>query len=81
MSETIAAQLLRHGMAAEMPLAIIERGTQPQQRVLIGTLGELPAIMARQRPVSPSLLVIGEVVSLYRAAAVTAETPAEALTA
>ncbi|MGB8663354.1 MAG: uroporphyrinogen-III C-methyltransferase [Serratia inhibens] len=81
LSETIAAQLLRHGMPAGMPLAIIERGTQPQQRVLIGTLGELPAIIARQRPVSPSLLVIGEVVSLYRAAAATADTPAEAVTA
>ncbi|CAI1688157.1 Siroheme synthase [Serratia quinivorans] len=81
LSETIATQLMRHGMAAQTPLAIIERGTLPQQRVLTGTLSELPTLIARQRPVSPSLLVIGEVVSLYRAPAIVAEMPTEALTA
>uniref|UniRef100_UPI0035C6AE6B uroporphyrinogen-III C-methyltransferase n=1 Tax=Serratia quinivorans TaxID=137545 RepID=UPI0035C6AE6B len=81
LSETIATQLMRHGMAAQTPLAIIERGTLPQQRVLTGTLSELPTLIARQRPVSPSLLVIGEVVSLYRVPAIVAEMPTEALTA
>lgn len=80
-SETLAAQLIRHGMAAQTPLAIIERGTLPQQRVLIGTLSALPALIAHQRPVSPSLLVIGEVVSLYRAASISAGQPEAALPA
>lgn len=41
----------------------------------------IPSKEARQRPVSPGLLVIGEVVSLYRAPAIVAEMPTEALTA
>ncbi|EFE95199.1 uroporphyrinogen-III C-methyltransferase [Serratia odorifera] len=64
---SIAEQLMRHGMSAETPLAIIERGTQPQQRVLTATLVELPALLTRERPQSPGLLVIGSVVGLYRA--------------
>lgn len=78
LSETIAAQLIRHGMAGQTPLAIIERGTQPQQRVLIGTLSSLPALIVNQRPMSPSLLVIGEVVSLHRPVTVNAVRPQKA---
>ncbi|HEI8866048.1 TPA: uroporphyrinogen-III C-methyltransferase [Serratia odorifera] len=63
---TIAKQLMRHGMGGETPLVIIERGTQPQQRVLTATLAELPALLARERPQPPSLLVIGAVAGLYR---------------
>ncbi|NLU17078.1 MAG: uroporphyrinogen-III C-methyltransferase [Serratia liquefaciens] len=81
LSETLTAQLIRHGMAPQTPLAIVERGTLPRQRVLIGTLSALPALIAKQRPVSPSLLVIGEVVSLYRTTNVIAALPEPALTA
>jgi uroporphyrin-III C-methyltransferase / precorrin-2 dehydrogenase / sirohydrochlorin ferrochelatase len=61
-SEHIQQQLVSHGRSAATPIAIIERGTQPCQRVLTGTLNEL-AILAGQVE-SPSLIVIGEVVSL-----------------
>ncbi|CAI1627102.1 Siroheme synthase [Serratia ficaria] len=78
-SDAIAAQLMRHGMASSTPLAIIERGTRARQRVLIGTLADLSGLIARQRPVSPSLLVIGAVVGLYQPAPAAAERPAAAL--
>jgi len=48
-------------------VAIIEKGTRPDQRVLITTLGGLAETVARDQPVSPSLLVVGEVVRFYRA--------------
>ncbi|MNP42135.1 Siroheme synthase [compost metagenome] len=61
-SEHIQQQLVNHGRSAATPIAIIERGTQPCQRVLTGTLADL-AVLAAQAE-SPSLIVIGEVVAL-----------------
>ena len=53
---------MSHGRRSTTPIAIIERGTTARQRVLTGTLAEL-AVLAQQA-VSPSLIVIGEVVAL-----------------
>ncbi|UXI01044.1 siroheme synthase CysG [Photobacterium sp. TY1-4] len=61
-SSHIQQQLLTHGRAAETPIAIIERGTQATQKVLKGQLSEL-ATLAEQAA-SPSLIVVGEVVTL-----------------
>ncbi|WP_089140023.1 uroporphyrinogen-III C-methyltransferase [Vibrio rumoiensis] len=58
----IQQQLIEHGRAIDTPVAIIERGTQAQQKVLIGTLSELANLAEDAQ--SPSLIVIGEVVSL-----------------
>ncbi|MDT8869116.1 uroporphyrinogen-III C-methyltransferase [Vibrio fluvialis] len=61
-SSTIATQLIEHGRNASTPIAIIERGTQSTQKVFRGVLGELPQLAAHAQ--SPSLIVIGEVVTL-----------------
>lgn len=61
-SEYIQAQLIEHGRQADTPIAIIERGTQREQKVFKGQLAQL-ADLAKEAQ-SPSLIVIGEVVSL-----------------
>lgn len=61
-SSTIATQLIEHGRNASTPIAIIERGTQSTQKVFRGALSELPQLAAHAK--SPSLIVIGEVVTL-----------------
>ena len=62
----IAAQLQEHGMAASVPVAVIERGLQPDQRVTTGTLGDI-AEQARTREVRPpAVIVIGDVVKLWK---------------
>ncbi|GAL23299.1 uroporphyrinogen-III methyltransferase [Vibrio maritimus] len=61
-SEYIQSQLIKHGRSQNVPVAIIERGTQATQKVLRGTLATLPD-MAKEAQ-SPSLIVVGEVVSL-----------------
>lgn len=61
-AEEIQCQLLAHGMSATMPVALVENGTSCRQRVIEGQLGQL-AILARQAA-SPSLIVVGSVVSL-----------------
>lgn len=61
-SSTIAQQLIEHGRSASTPIAIIERGTQSSQKVFRGQLSELPQLATHAQ--SPSLIVIGEVVTL-----------------
>ncbi|EJK2993149.1 uroporphyrinogen-III C-methyltransferase [Vibrio cholerae] len=58
----IAEQLQLHGRQASTPVAIIERGTQANQQVLIGTLQTLPNLASQAH--SPALIVVGEVVAL-----------------
>ena len=59
---TIREQLLAHGKAGDTPVALIERGTQPCQRVIRGTLEELPALAVGVE--SPALIMVGSVVTL-----------------
>ncbi|AVR02189.1 siroheme synthase CysG [Pluralibacter gergoviae] len=59
---TIAEKLMEHGMAAEMPVALVENGTAVTQRVVTGTLRELGTLA--QQVESPSLIIVGPVVAL-----------------
>ncbi|MHA2939229.1 uroporphyrinogen-III C-methyltransferase [Vibrio sp. RC27] len=61
-SNYIQQQLLKHGRQGDTPIAIIERGTQSKQQVFKGKLSDLSQLAAGAE--SPSLIVIGEVVSL-----------------
>lgn len=58
----IQQQLMRHGMRGDMPAALIENGTSTRQRVVTGTLDRLSELA--QQVESPSLMIIGSVVSL-----------------
>ena len=61
-SEHIQRQLIEHGRQASTPIAIIERGTQSEQKVFKGSLSELGQLA--QQAQAPALIVVGEVVSL-----------------
>lgn len=74
-SGMISQRLIANGLAASTPVAIIERGTQPQQRVTTGALGTLSMIIERDAIVTPALLIIGDVVSLYQRKAATKYPP------
>ena len=60
----ICQGLLDAGMEAEMPAAVIERGTTPRQRKLISTLGALPQAAAEAKIESPAIIVVGKVCTL-----------------
>jgi uroporphyrin-III C-methyltransferase/precorrin-2 dehydrogenase/sirohydrochlorin ferrochelatase len=64
--EELSTALIEHGMAPDVPAAIIERGTTPEQRVIVGTVATLPDKAAQARCVAPSIVIIGEVVNLRR---------------
>ena len=62
----IAQQLIKHGMPASMPAAIIEKGTTRQQKVISGTLETLPELVRTLGLKSPSLIIVGQVVALNK---------------
>ena len=53
--------LIAHGRAASTPFALVENGSRPEQRVIAGTLDELPELAQRHAVQAPALLVVGEV--------------------
>ena len=57
-------QLIAHGRAADTPVALIENGSRPDQRVVLGQLEQLPELAACHQIVSPALLLVGEVAAL-----------------
>lgn len=61
-SAHIQQRLLEHGLNAATPVALIERGTTAQQKVVRGTLNELSELATQVE--SPALMVIGSVASL-----------------
>jgi uroporphyrin-III C-methyltransferase / precorrin-2 dehydrogenase / sirohydrochlorin ferrochelatase len=60
----IVSNLLSHGLSPEMPIALIQQGTTPQQRVFSGTLANIQEVIAGEQPQPPSLIIVGEVVKL-----------------
>ena len=60
----IARQLIAHGQSADLPAAVVERGTTAQQRVQVGTLGNISERVLEQGFKSPCLIIVGEVVKL-----------------
>lgn len=57
----IAQRLMTHGMASEMPCAIVDQATKSNQQVFSGTLSTIAGILAQQHIEGPALLVVGEV--------------------
>lgn len=64
--DTLTTRLIAHGRSPETPFALIENGTRPQQRVLNGVLGDLPALARQHAMGAPALLIIGTVAAMAR---------------
>jgi uroporphyrin-III C-methyltransferase len=62
--DEICTQLVAHGMSAEMPAAVVEKGTTLDQRVVTGDLRNLASRVAAGGLESPCLIIVGEVVKL-----------------
>ncbi|MFH7566359.1 siroheme synthase CysG [Oceanimonas smirnovii] len=61
-SAHIQQRLMEHGLSGATPVALIERGTTQQQKLVRGTLNELGELATQVE--SPALMVIGSVTSL-----------------
>ena len=60
----LMAKLIANGRPADTPVAIIERGTTEQQRIVRGSLGQLTMLAEAHRVESPSMLIIGDVAAM-----------------
>ncbi|WP_353220945.1 siroheme synthase CysG [Salinisphaera sp. S4-8] len=60
----ICDALQAHGLAPDWPAALIIEGTTVRQRLVVGTLADLPARVAEQTIEGPALLIVGAVVRL-----------------
>lgn len=61
----ISAQLMAHGMSADLPVMAVSAVTTPREKRIISTLGQIAGDVARTEPAAPILFVVGHVVSLY----------------
>lgn len=74
----LTARLLARGRAPDTPVALIEHGTTPRQRVIAGVLRELPMLAKTHAVATPALLIVGEVAAFAHTQAWFGELVAEA---
>ena len=60
----IADKLMSDGVAPDMPVAVLERGTLAGARAMKTLLADLGPMVAREDVQSPAIIVVGEVVEL-----------------
>ncbi len=60
----LCERFIAHGLPADWPAALVEEGTSPRQKVISGTLSDLPQRVAAAGVQGASLVIVGEVVRL-----------------
>jgi uroporphyrin-III C-methyltransferase/precorrin-2 dehydrogenase/sirohydrochlorin ferrochelatase len=63
--EVICRELIAHGRDPATPAALVEKGTTPKQRVIVGNLETLPTLVREHEVGAPTLIIVGEVVALH----------------
>jgi uroporphyrin-III C-methyltransferase len=61
---SICCSLRDGGISDDVPVAIIEKGTTGEQRVLIGTIGNIEKTAVRAKIQPPAVIVVGRVVTM-----------------
>jgi len=61
---SICEQLIAHGRGADTPIAVIQQGTTPEQKVVVATLATMVDRLVDEPVRAPTLIIVGEVVSL-----------------
>lgn len=60
----IKTELIQAGLDKQTPVAFIENGCCPEQRVITGTLEQLVSLVTKHKIRSPALIMVGKVVAL-----------------
>ena len=61
----LCRELIARGMTADTPVALVEQGTTPRQRVFVGNLSTLPNMVKASDVHAPTVIIVGEVVRLH----------------
>jgi uroporphyrin-III C-methyltransferase/precorrin-2 dehydrogenase/sirohydrochlorin ferrochelatase len=62
---TLCRELVVHGLSEATPAAIVQHGSTPSQRTVVGTLATLPQLAEAAQLAPPTLIIVGEVVRLH----------------
>ena len=60
----ISQSLIAHGMSGTTPIALVSKGTTPEQQVLTGCLDSIVKQVEQAQLAAPTLIIIGDVVKL-----------------
>ncbi|MCI4432164.1 MAG: uroporphyrinogen-III C-methyltransferase [Nitrosopumilus sp.] len=62
--DIICKQLVAGGLDKQTPVAVIQNGTTPQQKIVIGTVSNIGKLVKLKKIKAPSNIIIGKVVGL-----------------
>ena len=62
--QKVSEKLITAGKNSQTPAAVIQRGTTPRQKTVVGTLGSIFKLVQKAKLVPPAILVVGDVVGL-----------------
>lgn len=57
--------LFKYFGRAHLPMAVIQNGTRPDEKHVIGQIWEMPYLVEQHKISTPAILIIGEVVALH----------------
>ncbi len=57
-------KFLKHGMRAETPVAVIGKGFTAAAGIVVGTLGNIVEVAAKEKVKPPAVIVVGDVVNI-----------------
>jgi uroporphyrin-III C-methyltransferase / precorrin-2 dehydrogenase / sirohydrochlorin ferrochelatase len=63
--DLICQSLIAHGSPCDLPIALVQQGTTDNQKVVTGTLATLPTLINNQEIKAPTIIIIGNVVTLH----------------
>lgn len=64
--KTLCAKLVEHGLPADTPMALVQKATTREQKVVIGSLGTMPGLVDKTSIKPPTLIIVGDVVTLHK---------------
>lgn len=64
--DIICKQLIEGGMDEKTPVAVIQNGTTPRQKMVLGTVSNISEIVKKKKITPPSNIIIGKVVDLSK---------------
>ncbi len=62
----ISKQLVAGGLSTKTPVAVIHKGTNPDEKILIGNLSNIESKIKQNKFTPPSIIIIGNVVKLHK---------------
>jgi len=62
----ICEQLVAHGMPSNTAVAVVQQGTTPNQKVLLGKLETIAELVVEHEIQAPTIIIVGEVVNLHK---------------